>query len=118
MALSFLTNLNEEEFKIFLKQALSEIIGERITHSKSDLPDILDGKQTADFLRLKISTLYEKTSEKIIPHFKKGNKLYFHRSELEAWVKEGKVKTNDEMQSEAASYTMHRESKKLNTTTK
>ena len=118
MALSFLTNLNEEEFKIFLKQALSEIIGERITHSKSDLPDILDGKQAADFLRLKISTLYEKTCEKTIPHFKKGNKLYFHRSELEAWVKEGKVKTSYEMQSEAASYTMHRELKKFNTTTK
>lgn len=114
MALSFLTNLNEEEFKIFLKQALSEIIAERITHSKPDLPDILDGKQAADFLRLKISTLYEKTSEKIIPHFKKGNKLYFHRSELEAWVKEGKVKTNDELQCEAASYTMHQELKRLN----
>jgi excisionase family DNA binding protein len=118
MALSFLTNLNEEEFKIFLKTALSEIIGERFTHSKPDLPDILDGKQAADFLRLKISTLYEKTSEKTVPHFKRGNKLYFHRSELEAWVKEGKVKTNNELQSEAASYTMHRELKKFNSTTK
>lgn len=113
MALSFLTNLTEEEFKIFLKTALSEILGDKISNQKSDLPDILDGKQAADYLCLKISTLYEKTSEKTIPHFKKGNKLYFHRSELEAWVKMGKVKTTDELQSEAASYTMHRESKKF-----
>ena len=106
MALSFLTNLNEEEFKVFLKQALSEIIGEGLTQAKNIIPDILDVKQAADFLRLKITTLYEKTSEKTIPHFKKGNKLYFKRDDLQAWVQEGKVKTTDELQSEAASYTM------------
>ena len=113
MAVSFLTNLSEEEFKIFLKTALSEILGDQITNRKSDLPDILDGKQAADFLRLKISTLYEKTSEKSIPHFKRGNKLYFNRQQLQAWLEEGKVKTTDELQGEAASYTMHRESKKF-----
>ena len=114
MAVSFLTNLNEEEFKIFLTQALSEIMGERITHLKPDIPDIMDVKQAANFLRLQVTTLYEKTSQKIIPHFKKGNKLYFNRNELQAWVQEGKVKTTDELQSQAASYTMHQELKKLN----
>lgn len=114
MAVSFLTNLSEEEFKIFLKQALSEILNERITHSKPDIPDILDVKQAAHFLRLQVTTLYEKTSQKTIPHFKKGNKLYFNRKELQAWVEEGKIKTADELQSQAASYTLHKELKKLN----
>jgi len=112
MAVSFLTNLNEEEFKIFLKQAISEIIGEGLTQVKNIIPDILDVKQAADFLRLKITTLYEKTSEKTIPHFKKGNKLYFKRDELQAWVLEGKVKTNDEIESQAATYAMHKRLKK------
>ena len=40
------------------------------------------------------------------------HQLYFHRSELEAWVKEGKVKTYEEIQSEAATYTMRKELKK------
>ena len=71
MSVSFLTNLNEEEFKIFLKQAISEIIGEGLTQVKNIIPDILDVKQAAEFLRLKITTLYEKTSEKTIPHFKR-----------------------------------------------
>lgn len=114
MPVSFLTNLNEEEFKIFLKQAFSEMMDERITHSKPDLPEILDVKQAADFLRLKITTLYEKTSQKTIPHFKKGNKLYFNRIQLQEWVQEGKVKTTDELQCQAANYTMHKELKKLN----
>ncbi|HEX7413658.1 MAG TPA: helix-turn-helix domain-containing protein [Bacteroidia bacterium] len=111
MALSFLTNLNEEEFKVFLKEALCDIIGDGLTQTKSNIPEILDVKQAAEFLRLKITTLYEKTSEKTIPHFKKGNKLYFNRDELQAWVQEGKVKTNSELQGEAASYTMHKQRK-------
>jgi len=112
MAVSFLTNLNEEEFKVFLKQAISEIIGEGLTQVKSIIPDILDVKQAAEFLRLKITTLYEKTSEKTIPHFKKGKKLYFKRDELQAWVLDGKVKTNDEIESQAATYAMHKRLKK------
>ncbi|MHB8259994.1 MAG: helix-turn-helix domain-containing protein [Bacteroidia bacterium] len=111
MAVSFLTNLNEEEFKVFLKEALSDIIGEGLTQTKPNIPEILDVKQAADFLRLKVTTLYEKTSEKTIPHFKKGNKLYFKRDELQAWVQEGKVKTNSELQGEAASYTMQKQRK-------
>jgi len=112
MATSFLTSLTEEEFKLFLKQALSEIIGEEFNPSKPNIPDILDVKQAADFLRLKITTLYEKTSEKTIPHFKKGNKLYFNKPELQDWVQSGKVKTNDELQSEASSYMLRHEVKK------
>jgi excisionase family DNA binding protein len=111
MAISFLTNLNEEEFKVFLKTALSEIIGNGLTQTKSNIPEIMDVKQAADFLRLKITTLYEKTSLKIIPHFKKGNKLYFKRDELQSWVQDGKVKTTDELESEAASYTMRKKFK-------
>jgi excisionase family DNA binding protein len=108
MAVSFLTSLNEEEFKVFLKQALSEIIGEGFTQTKTNIPDILDVKQAAEFLRLKVTTLYEKTSEKTIPHFKKGHKLYFKRDELQAWVQEGKVSTHEELQSQAASYTLRK----------
>jgi excisionase family DNA binding protein len=108
MAISFLTSLNEEEFKVFLKNALTEILGNGLTQTKSYVPDILDVKQAADFLRLQVTTLYEKTSLKIIPHFKKGNKLYFKRDELQTWVLDGKVKTNGELQSEAATYLMHK----------
>lgn len=108
MATSFLTNVSEEEFKIFLRQALSEILGERSTNPEPALPDILDIKQAAEFLHLKVTTIYEKTSEKTIPHFKKGNKLYFRRGELKAWIEAGKVKTSEEIQGEAATYLMNR----------
>ena len=109
MAVSFLTNLTEVEFKQFLRQSLMEIMSEQGFTQQTETRDILDIKQASDFLRLKLNTLYEKTSQKIIPHFKKGNKLYFNRAELQAWVEDGKVKTTAELQSEASSYSLHKE---------
>ncbi len=35
-------------------------------------------------------TLYAKTSKNEIPHYKRGRKLYFKRSELLLWIEEGK----------------------------
>lgn len=111
MSASFLTNLTEQEFKEFLKSAIKEIIGEDLKKLKSDLPDILNIREAAAFLKLKITTLYEKTSQKIIPHFKKGNKLYFNRIELEEWIKKGKVKTRTETEGEAATYLLNEKQK-------
>lgn len=108
MALSFLTNLDEEEFKKFLKEALREIISENLSLLTQPAVEIMDMKQASEFLHLKITTLYEKTSEKTIPHFKKGNKLYFNRSELEAWIRQGKVKTAEQTQSEAITYLLNK----------
>lgn len=104
MSTSFLTSLSEKEFKEFLKSAIKEILSEDLKNLKSDLPDILNIGEAASFLKLKITTLYEKTSRKIIPHFKKGNKLYFNRKELEEWIKTGKVRTKPEIEGQAATF--------------
>ena len=106
MATHFLTNLNEEEFKDFLKQAISEVLNGQIKPIKENLPDILDIKQAAAYLKLKVNTIYEKTSLKLIPHFKKGGKLLFVREELLKWVQEGRVSTLVEIQTQAANYDM------------
>ena len=110
MSIQFLTNISEQEFKEFLKDALKEVLGEQLGAIKQQLPDILTVQQAADFLKLKITTLYEKTSRKLIPHFKKGNKLYFHLSELQAWITQGKVKTREEIEGEAITFTLNKKS--------
>jgi hypothetical protein len=106
MSVSFLTNLSEQEFKEFLREALKEIMGESPGGKKEQLPEILNAEQAAGFLRLKITTLYEKTSRRLIPHFKKGNKLYFHLAELRQWITEGKVKTQGDIEGEAITHTL------------
>lgn len=76
----FLTNLNKDEFKALMKETIMEVLSENYKAIESNVPQILDVKQVVHFLHLEITTLYEKTSRKLIPHFKKGNKLYFNLS--------------------------------------
>ena|SRR6218665_992413 len=104
MSISFLTNVSEQEFKEFLRNTLKAILSEQT--NQTVLPEILNVHQAAAFLKLKVTTLYEKTSRKLIPHFKKGNKLYFHLSALQDWISKGKVKTREEVEGEAISYTL------------
>ena len=100
----FLSNLNKDEFKELLKETITQVLKENYKAIESYAPQILDVKQAAKFLHLEIATLYEKTSRKLIPHFKKGNKLYFNTSDLEMWIKQGKVKTANEIDIEATNY--------------
>jgi len=112
MSASFLTSLSEQEFKEFLKSAIKELIGEDLSKSKSVLSDILNLREAAGFLKLKITTIYEKTSRRLIPHFKKGNKLYFNKTELEEWITAGKVNTRQEIEGVAATYLLTGKHKK------
>ena len=48
--------------------------------------------------------LYRLTSERQIPHYKKSRKLYFKKSELEAWMLEDKVQTAEDIESQATTY--------------
>ena len=107
MERSFLLNFSEAEFKSLLKETLREIMREEKSVSQT-VSEILDVKQAANFLRLKVATIYEKTSRKLIPHFKRGNKIFFKRSELEAWVTEGKVKSTGEMESDALTFLLQK----------
>lgn len=65
---------------------------------------VFDLNETALFTGLSKAHIYRLTSEKQIPHFKKAKKLYFKKSELENWMLENRVKTNNEILSMASTY--------------
>ncbi len=65
---------------------------------------VLNLEETALFTGLSIGHLYRLTSGKQIPHFKKNRKLYFKKSELEDWMLEQKILTEEEIQSKASTY--------------
>jgi excisionase family DNA binding protein len=50
------------------------------------------------------STVYNFVCEGRIPHMKRGKKLYFSRSELLAWIREGKRKTQADIVKEVESF--------------
>lgn len=50
------------------------------------------------------ATVYGWISKKEVPHHKKGKKLYFLQSEIDAWLKSSRKKTSAELQTEADNY--------------
>ena len=57
--------------------------------------------QTALFLNLSNATIYAKVGQREIPHCKRGKRLYFLKSDLENYLKEGRKKTATEIHNEA-----------------
>lgn len=65
---------------------------------------VLDLTEAATFTGYSESHLYNLTSKRQIPHYKKNRKLYFKKQELEEWMLEREVKTDKEIRSKASTY--------------
>lgn len=67
------------------------------------LKDALTTQEAAQYLGIKVSTLYKKTMNNEIPFYSPCCKrLYFKRQELEQWMLQNRHLTNEEMQAEAS----------------
>lgn len=64
--------------------------------SKGDLPenDLINVNYAAKILDTTKGTIYNLVHEKRIPYHKQGSKLYFFKSELLKWIKEGRRETS------------------------
>lgn len=70
------------------------------------ITEVLNLNLAAEYVSLSKSAMYKKTSERNIPHFKQGKKLYFKRSELDDWLTSIKISTKDEIEKVADNYLM------------
>lgn len=59
--------------------------------------DLLSFDQMCEFLGIAKSTGYQRIGRGEIPHFKKGRRLYFRKSELVDWIESGRRKTKDDL---------------------
>jgi excisionase family DNA binding protein len=57
------------------------------------------------------STVYKWVMQRSIPSHKKGKKLMFLKSEIDAWLKSGRRKTMSEIEEEARNYCYNRKRK-------
>lgn len=57
---------------------------------KVDEDEILNVRQASEFLNLAVPTIYAMTSNRTLPHSKRGKKLYFSKAELKKWALAGK----------------------------
>ena len=64
----------------------------------------LNIQEAAKFLNLTVPTIYSKVSKRELPCMKRGKRLYFSSTELIEYIKEGRKKSNIEIEQEAEAY--------------
>ena len=88
-----LTTISKKEIKQLIEGAVQKAILENKKLAGDQNSSFMDVNQASEFLGIAKATLYGKCCNLLIPHFKKGKKLYFEKAELLDWLKSGKRKT-------------------------
>ena len=65
---------------------------------------LLTVQEAAKFLNLTVPTIYSKVSKGELPVMKRSKRLYFSSTELMEYLKEGRKKSNAEIEQEAKAY--------------
>ena len=74
----------------------------------TDQPEqLLTIQEAAEFLSLTVPTMYSKVSKREIPVMKRSKRLYFSRTELLDYLKDGRKKSNAEIEQEAEAYLLN-----------
>lgn len=74
----------------------------------TDQPEqLLTIQEAAEFLSLTVPTMYSKVSKREIPCMKRSKRLYFSRTELLEYLKDGRKKSNAEIEQESKAYLLN-----------
>ena len=66
---------------------------------------LISTAEAAKFLGIKVSYLHKLMMRRVIPYYKpNGKQIYFDRAEVEAWMKQNRVATTQEMDQKAINY--------------
>lgn len=100
-----IVQLDSDQLSNLIQTAVRKVISETPSHPPQPEPEILfTVKETADFLRLSVPTIYGLISKGEIPVMKRSKRCYFSKAELIDYLKKGRQKTNTEIEKEAENY--------------
>jgi len=87
-----------DEFEVMVAAKLDALRSAALIGAK----DVLTVGECSMFTGYSVQTIYAMTSGREIPHYKRGNTLFFDKAELEAWLKGRPVPTGEGLEAEAA----------------
>ena len=88
---------------VAVNEALKIHLSQKVDVSESS-EQLLTVKEAAEFLNLSVPTVYSKVSKGELPVMKRSKRLYFSSQDLMNYIKEGRKKTNAEIEAEADKY--------------
>lgn len=80
---------------------IKQLLLQKTEDTKSDSDELLTVEDTAKFLSLSVPTIYGLISKGDLPMMKRGKRCYFSKKELIEYLREGRRKTNSEIEREA-----------------
>ena len=81
-----------------IAERAAELVLERLRAEQAEPVDRwLDVKAAAAYTRLPVGQLYKLTAARRIPHVRRGRRLLFDRTELDAWLREAAVPARNRM---------------------
>ena len=66
--------------------------------------EVLDVNETAQLTGYTVKYLRLLISRREIPHYRRGNRIFFNRDEVEEWMMGNRIPTIDEVQQKACGY--------------
>lgn len=93
----------EPIFKRWIKEVQSEYHLIKVEPT-DQLERLLTITEASEFLNLTVPTIYSKVSKGELPVMKRSKRLYFSRSELLEYLKQGRKKSFTEIEQEAEAY--------------
>ena len=70
-------------------------------------------KEVSELLGLSVQTIYGYCQRKELKHYKRGNRLFFLKTDILIWVRSGEQKTLLELEADAEGYLSKRKSNQL-----
>lgn len=113
MEILIFKQLTEQDIRQAVRNELEAFFADR-------QPEIVEDEIGGIDLAVKITgkakpTIYNYCSSGLIPHSKRGKRLYFSSSDLLRWIRDGKCKTHSELALDAENFSSNN-SKQINKT--
>jgi excisionase family DNA binding protein len=93
-----LSSLTEAEIKKLVTEGVREALGSsEYKQNPANQSEYVEIDEACKILMKSKPTIYSLVCKKEIPHYKRGKRLYFKRSELLEWLMQGRRKTIEEI---------------------
>lgn len=90
----------QDELEQIVQTSVRKVLNETTIGNSTPADQWFNIEQASEFLGLAVQTIYQKVSGLEIPFHKKGKKLWFLKSELDQWLKDGRQKTRKEIEND------------------
>ncbi len=102
--------LDSEQLSNLIQCSVRKVLKEtqpKTVEPTDQLEQLLTIQEAAEFLSLTVPTMYSKVSKGELPVMKRSKRLYFSRTELLEYLKDGRKKSNAEIEQEAKAYLLN-----------